>query len=77
MTQRENVCSSKVCEGCGREKTADAFLPSRFSSDGLTDNCRACVFDRSSADRVRREGIQVSARRSSRPTRRRPSVGGA
>ena len=75
MTLRETV-HSKVCEGCEREKSADAFLPSRFSSDGVTDNCRACVFGRSKADRARREGIQIPVRRGPKQGRRLPTVGG-
>lgn len=41
---------------CNTSKPVDNFFPSHFG-DGLTDNCKSCVFARANSDREQRERL--------------------
>lgn len=70
----DTVARAKTCTICERQKDAEAFLPSRYSKDGLTDICRSCVFDRARSDRMERESKRGAARYVRKRHRRHPSM---
>lgn len=45
----------KCCTGCSVTKPRAEFFPSAFTADGLTDNCRPCVFANARRDCEERE----------------------
>lgn len=51
----------KACRACGIERALAAFLPSRFTADGMTERCRACVFDSARRDRERRDARRFAS----------------
>ena len=51
----------KRCADCKKQKPAKAFLPSRFTSDGLIDQCKNCVYAAAERDRREREARRSEA----------------
>jgi len=45
----------KTCASCATPKPVSLFLSSKFTADGLSDNCRPCIFDRARHDREQRD----------------------
>jgi hypothetical protein len=46
---------TKYCTGCETHHPRSAFLPSRFTTDQLTDNCLAAIRRTAERDRLARE----------------------
>lgn len=53
----------KTCVTCETQKPATDFLPSKFTADGKTDRCKACVFAASEAERQKRETRKAESKR--------------
>lgn len=65
--------SLKRCTSCGGEKPTKEFLPTPFSTDGLIDACKSCVYagaerDRRDREQRRREAEAKKAARAPTPT---------
>lgn len=58
--------ASKTCLECRETRPADAFLPSRFTADGLTDRCKPCIFREARANREQREARRLIAKKDRR-----------
>src|SRR5690606_5386425 len=52
---------TKLCTGCGVRHPLSAFLPTRFTTDGLTDSCFDAIKARAAQDRAAREARLAEA----------------
>ena len=43
------------CSSCGNVKSIADFLPSKFTSGGVTASCKICIYARARGDRKERE----------------------
>jgi hypothetical protein len=58
MREFEHLAKSrnaKMCENCRETKASNAFLPSKFMADGLTQKCKICILQAAATDRAHRE----------------------
>lgn len=53
---------TKLCTGCGANHPLSKFLPTKFTDDGLTDNCLTAIRARSEQERLAREKRFAEAR---------------
>jgi hypothetical protein len=62
---RQRVEAEKRCTSCREVKHHHAFLRTRYSPTGVTDNCRDCIFSNAQRDREQRErrSIKIEDRR--------------
>jgi hypothetical protein len=58
ITAPATAIQSKFCVGCQTQHQLSAFLPSRFTVDGLTDKCPGSIRKAAERDRLAREKRQ-------------------
>ncbi len=64
---------TKRCAQCGAEKEINAFLPSKFTSDGQTESCKPCIYADAERDRHDREQRRRNAEQKKREREDPPS----
>lgn len=48
------------CSSCGKDKPNADFLPSRFTTLGITDSCKICIYAQAQRDRNEREAKRTA-----------------